>query len=77
MAGDLASREPWGTLVTNHQCRFKGYDFTECEWSDIVTLEDIDQVDGRIILEYRQKASSPVVNDEDRYETYREPTHPR
>lgn len=73
MAGDIASREPWGTLVTNHQCRFKGYDFVGCEWSDLVTLEDIDQTDGRIILEYRTKASCPIVNDEDRYETYREP----
>ena len=77
MAGDIASREPWGTLVTNHQCRFKGYDFVGCEWSDLVTLEDIDQTDGRIILEYRTKASCPIVNDEDRYETYREPAHPR
>ena len=77
MSGDIASREPWGTLVTNHQCRFKGYDFTGCEWSDIVTLEDIDQVNGQIIQKYRQKASTPIVNDEDRYETYREPEHPR
>ena len=77
MAGDIASREPWGTLVTNHQCRFKGYDFAECEWSDIVTLEDIDQVHGQILLDYRQKASTPIINDEDRYETYRGPEHPR
>lgn len=77
MAGDIASREPWGTLVTNHQCRFKGYDFIECEWSDIVTLEDLDQVHGQILLDYREKASAPIINDEDRYETYREPEHPR
>ena len=77
MAGDIASREPWGTLVTNHQCRFKGYDFTECEWSNTVTLEDIDQVHGEILLNYRKKVSTPIVNDEDRYETYREPQHPR
>lgn len=77
MAGDIASREPWGTLITNHQCRFKGYDFVGCEWSDIVTLEDLDQVDGKILAEYREKASCPIINDEDRYETYREPEHPR
>jgi hypothetical protein len=77
MAGDIASREPWGTLITNHQCRFKGYDFTECEWSNIVTLEDIDQVHGQILLDYRSKVSTPIINDEDRYETYREPKHPR
>ena len=77
MAGDISSREPWGTLVTNHQCRFKGYDFTECAWSDIVTLEDIDQVHGQILLDYREKVSAPIINDEDRYETYREPKHAR
>jgi hypothetical protein len=77
MAGDIASREPWGTLVTNHQCRFKGYDFTECEWSDLVTLEDIDQVHGQILLDYRSKVSAPIINDEDRYETYREPKNAR
>jgi hypothetical protein len=77
MAGDIAAREPWGTLVTNHQCRFKGYDFAACEWSDIVTLEDIDQVHGQILLDYRQKVSAPIINDEDRYETYRQPVHAR
>jgi hypothetical protein len=77
IAGDIASREPWSTLVTNHQCRFKGYDFTECEWSDIVTLEDIDQVHGRMLLDYRKQSSAPIINDEDRYETYRRPKHPR
>ena len=77
IARDMAAREPWNTLLTNHQCRFGGYSFTDAPWSDIVTLEDIDQVDGRIIGEYRKKAKSPVVNDEDRYEHYRQPKHPR
>jgi hypothetical protein len=77
IARDMADREPWGTLLTNHQSRWQGYDFANAPWSDIVTLEDLDQVDGRLILRYRALAQTPVVNDEDRYETYREPRHPR
>jgi hypothetical protein len=71
MGMDMAAREPWGTLLTNHQSRFKGYDFVEASWSDIVTLEDLDQVAGLKILEYREKTRQPIVNDEDRYELYR------
>ena len=74
---DMARREPWGTLITNHQSRYKGYSFVNATWSDIVTLEDIDQVDGRIFAAYRAKGSDPVVLDEDRYELYRKPEHPR
>ena len=77
IAKDMARREPWGTLLTNHQCRFKGYSFCDAEWSDIVTLEDIDQVHGQLILDYRAKANVPIINDEDRYEQYRPPEHPR
>ena len=77
MGRDMAAREPWGTLLTNHQARFTGYDFTDAEWSDIVTLEDIDQVAGERIREYREQANCPVVNDEDRYEAYRNPAHDR
>lgn len=74
---DMAKRSHWGTLITNHQTRHKGYSFVDAQWSDIVTLEDIDQVDGRIFAEYRAKGSDPVVLDEDRYEVYRNPDHPR
>jgi len=42
-----------------------------------VTLEDIDQVHGQIILDYRARVNVPVINDEDRYEHYRPPEHPR
>jgi len=77
MGRDMAEREPWGTLLTNHQCRFTGYDFVDEPWSDIITLEDIDQVHGRILLDYREKGRQPVINDEDRYETYRNPRHSR
>jgi hypothetical protein len=74
---DMAAREPWGTLLTNHQCRWSGYDFVDAPWSDIITLEDIDQVDGAILAEYRRRRAVPAINDEDRYETYRPPQHPR
>lgn len=77
IAEDMAAREPWGTLLTNHQCRWSGYSFCDREWSDIVTLEDLDQVDGQLILDYRAKAKVPVINDEDRYEHYRSPAQPR
>jgi hypothetical protein len=77
IATDMAAREPWGTLLTNHQSRFTGYAFVDEPWSDMVMVEDIDQVHGEIILEYREKADAPVVVDEDRYERYREPKHPR
>jgi hypothetical protein len=71
MGRDFARREPWGTLLTNHQSRFSGYAFVDAAWSDIVTLEDLDQVDGEVLLRYRRAGSDPVVNDEDRYELYR------
>jgi hypothetical protein len=74
---EMAAREPWGTLLTNHQLRFGGYDFVDAPWSDIVTLEDLDQVHGAKILEYRPRGDDPVVNDEDRYELYKPPAHPR
>ena len=74
---DMASREPWGTLLTNHQARFTGYDFAEARWSDVITLEHLDAVDGALLLKYRQVDNDPVVNDEDRYELYRLPQHPR
>jgi hypothetical protein len=46
-------------------------------WSDIITIEDLDQVGCRIVLAYRQKGNDPVVLDEDRYENYRDPSNPR
>jgi hypothetical protein len=77
MGRDMATREPWGTLLTNHQCRWSGYAFVDEDWSDVITLEDLDQVDGAIIARYRRLGQAPVINDEDRYELYRPPTHPR
>lgn len=77
IAHDMAAREVWGTLLTNHQSRYSGYDFTGATWSDIVTLEDLDEVTGALILEYRRKAEQPAVLDEDRYEYWRNPAHDR
>jgi hypothetical protein len=74
---DMAAREPWGTLLTNHQSRFKGYDFVDAEWSDIIMLEDLDQTDGRIFKQYYDKRAVPMVLDEDRYEHWRNPKHDR
>jgi hypothetical protein len=74
---DMAAREPWGTLLTNHQSRFKGYDFVDAEWSDIIMLEDMDQVDGRLFKEYYGRRAEPMVLDEDRYEHWRNPKHDR
>ena len=77
MAADFRRREPWGTLLTNHQSRFQGYSFIHEPWSDIVTIEDLDQVAGALILRYRELGDDPVILDEDRYELYRQPEHPR
>jgi len=74
---DAKQREPWGTLITNHQARFTGYDFLNTSWTDIITLEDIDQVHGKKILEYRKQKAAPAVLDEDRYELYRDPGNHR
>ncbi len=74
---NMAAREPWGTLITNHQSRYSGYSFVDSPWSDIITLEDLDQVDGSLILKYRLEGDDPVVLDEDRYELYRKPENPR
>ena len=77
MGRDMAAREPWGTLISNHQMRFSGYDFVDASWSDFITLEDLDQVGGERILEYRARRAQPVVHDEDRYELYRHPANRR
>lgn len=77
MGRDMAAREPWGTLITNHQMRFSGYDFTDAAWSDVITIEDLDQLTGKAILDYRGRRAQPIVNDEDRYEAYRNPGNPR
>lgn len=77
MGQDFRRREPWGTLLTNHQQRFQGYSFVDATWSDIITLEDLDEVAGAILLQYRRLGDDPVVLDEDRYELYRPPAHPR
>lgn len=74
---DFAEREPWGTLITSHQQRSTGYDFIDAEWSDLVTLQDLDQASGERVREYRERAADPVILDEDRYERYRGPDHPR
>ena len=74
---DMAAREPWGTLITNHQSRWKGYDFTDAAWSNIITLEDLDQIEGKIFKEYYGKREVPMVLDEDRYENWRNPKHDR
>jgi len=73
----MAKHEPWKTLLTNHQSRFKGYSFSRASWSDIITLENLDQVSGEDILKYRKLGDDPIVLDEDRYEQYRAPEHPR
>ncbi|MCK4515810.1 MAG: DUF5060 domain-containing protein, partial [Spirochaetaceae bacterium] len=64
---DMANREPWSTLITNHQHRFSGYSFVKSPWSDIVTLEDLGQVTGELVLKYRALSNAPVVLDEDRF----------
>jgi len=77
MGRDFERREPWGTLITNHQQRFQGYYFLDSPWSDIITLEDRDQVDGRLVLLYRHFSKAPSIIDEDRYERYLAPDYPR
>jgi hypothetical protein len=74
---DMRAREPWGTLLSNHQQRFQGYSFVDAAWSDIITLEDRDQVAGALILQYRALGNDPVVLDEDRYGNYISPKHDR
>ncbi len=74
---DMHKREAWGTLLANHQARFTGYSFVDALWSDIITLEDKDQVGGALVLQYRALGHDPVVLDEDRYEHYLSPKHDR
>ena len=76
---DMSAREPWGTLITTHQQRYQGNDFYNEPWMDITTIEDLDQVHGNKILEYRAKKEQPVILDEDRYEHWfrNPPLHPR
>ncbi len=77
IGNDFYMREPWGSLITNHQARFTGYDFINEPWSDIVTLEELDGINGKKILEYRKRTIQPILNDEDRYALYRSPENRR
>lgn len=77
IATDMHNREPWGTLITNHQGRLEGYSYTKAKWSDIVTLETFDEVNGKIIQKYLKEVNTPIVLDEDRYETYSPPENKR
>ena len=74
---DMRTREAWNTLLSNHQARFTGNSFANAPWSDIITLEDRDQVAGALLLHYRSLGSDPVVLDEDRYGNYISPKHDR
>jgi hypothetical protein len=74
---DFRAREPWRTLLANHQARYTGYAFVDASWSDLIILEDLDQVDGALILDYRARRAQPVILEEDRYERHRNPAHPR
>ncbi|MDO6461947.1 DUF1593 domain-containing protein [Granulosicoccaceae sp. 1_MG-2023] len=77
IGSDMAAREAWGTLLTSHQARWEGYSFVDADWSDIITLEDLDQVGGDLIRDYRSRSDAdPVINEEDRYELYRGAEHP-
>ena len=64
----MVAHDPWGTLLTNHPCRGSGCAFADDPWSDVNTIEDLDQVDGAVTREHRRLGRAPVVNDEDRYE---------
>lgn len=74
---DLWEREPWGTLITNHQSRFSGYMFIDEPWSEIITLEDLGQVGGNVFSSFLKKGNCPVILDEDRYEYWRAPQYDR
>lgn len=74
---DMRKREAWDTLLSNHQARFTGNSFADAPWSDIITLEDRDQVAGALLLQYRTVGNDPVVLDEDRYGIYISPKHDR
>lgn len=74
---DMRQREPWGTLLANHQARYTGYLFVNAPWSDMIVLEDRDQVAGALLLQYRAMGNHPVILDEDRYAHYLSPKHDR
>lgn len=74
---DFYHREPWGTLITNHQSRFDGYDFYEEVWSSINLLGDQDEISGDLILLYRGLSEQATILSEDRYEVYAAPRYPR
>lgn len=77
IANDFHQREPWGTLITNHESRYRGYHFTQKAWSSMALLSDVDQITGEKILNYRKLTNTPVIMEEDRYEVYAKPAHPR
>lgn len=74
---DFYKREPWETLITNHQSRFDGYDFYNEDWSSMSLLGDQDETNGDLILKYRELSEQPTILSEDRYEKYAAPQHPR
>ena len=78
LAPQVAAREPWGTLLTSHQQRGSGYDFVNEAWSDLVTLQTLDEFKGAAVRQWRSSAKASgniqaVMLDEDRYELHRTP----
>ena len=57
IGNQMKSREPWGTLMTNHQPRGSGYDLVGAGWSDIVTL----QVSGVLLHHTRLRGSAQTL----------------
>lgn len=71
---NIKAKEKWGTLITNHQARTSGYNFATQSWSNIITIQNIDQVYGQnsyLMQRLTVNNIQPIVLDEDRIKVLR------
>ena len=71
----IKSIDPYNHLLTSHQKRDTGYSYATENWSDIISLETLDELDGNDIKNWRIY-NKPVIISEDRYSWYRWPDNP-
>ncbi len=71
----IKSIDPYTHLLTSHQRRDTGYSYAVENWTDIISLETLDELNGDDIKNWRMY-NKPVIIAEDRYSWYRWPDNP-
>ena len=70
------NNDPWNHLITTGGIRGDDFYFTNSDWATLFHLETLDALPADQVNDYRDFPVH-VFNAEDRYETYKEPDHPK